>query len=400
MGVWFIKIHVMKIFRKNVNVLLLFVGQLLFFNCSSDKSESPTDDGPPIEETFLTQQELQALSVAGMDASHFENMGKAVERNDYPNIHSILVVKDNELVFERYFPGNDENWGYNLGRVNHTAQTLHDVRSITKSVVATCIGIAIDQGLIQSEDQNIFDFFPNYQEYKTGLRAQITIEDLLIMAAGMQWDETTIPYTNPANPEIQMTNSQDPINFVLSVPVDTAPGQEFIYNGGATQLLAGIVAHVSGMQVDAFAEQHLFGPLGIDNFVWHSYTASDIPAAASGLRLTSRDLMKFGLLYQNEGLWEGERILSVSWVQDAFIKHIDKPLINNAFFGYHFHMPPPFQVRGQTIDYVSAIGNGDQRIFFDKANNLLVITTAGNYNTYIPNNSVALMKNFIYPSFL
>lgn len=166
-------------------IMMLSFLQITFTGCSN--KEDPADPVPPTPvENTLTNQEIKTLNNAQMDESHIEKMVKAVVNQEYPNIHSILIVKDKELVFERYFPGNDQNWGYNMGRVNHTKETLHDIRSITKSVVATCIGIAIDQGLITSVDQNIFDFYPEYDQFKTGLRAQITIKDLLTMTPGLQ----------------------------------------------------------------------------------------------------------------------------------------------------------------------------------------------------------------------
>ncbi|WP_067037621.1 serine hydrolase domain-containing protein [Allomuricauda sp. CP2A] len=388
--------------KKNIGSILL-----LFFLCCSCSSgdgmedTEPSSQEPPVpKESILSDEEIEALGNAGVKQSFIENMVKAVSGQQYPNIHSILIVKDKELVFERYFPGEDQDWGFNLGRVNHTENTLHDVRSISKSVVAACVGIAIDKGLIESVEQKIFDFFPEYNNFNIGLRSEITIKDLLTMTPGMQWDETTIPYTNPANGEIQMTNSEDPVRFVLSVPIESQPGDVFVYNGGATQLLAAIVANASGMQVDQFAEEFLFTPLGIENFVWHHYSKSGIPAAASGLRLRSRDLMKFGLLYHNKGIWEGDRVLSESWIEESFEKHIDKPNQTNGFFGYHFHIHPSFNSNGKTIDHVAAVGNGDQRIYFNEEDDLMVVFTAGNYNQYIPNNSLAVMKNFIYPSFL
>jgi len=386
---------------KSLKILILLIWVTIIINSCSSKDDAPVSrpQPHPVENT-LTSQEIKLLNDAGMDDSDIERMVKAISNQEYPNIHSVLIVKDKELVFERYFPGNDENWGYFMGRVNHTEESLHDVRSITKSVVATCIGMAIDQGLIENVEQNIFDFFPEYDQFSIGLRAQITIKDLLTMTPGMQWDETTIPYTNPANPEIQMTNSEDPIKFVMSIPIENIPGEEFVYNGGATQLLAGIVARASGMEADKYAEKYLFEPLGIENYKWHSYSKSNLPAAASGLRLTSRGLMKFGLLYHSKGMWNDNRILSESWIEESFQKHIDKPNQTNGFFGYHFHIHPTFTSMGKTIQHVAAVGNGDQRIFFNEEDDLMVVITAGNYNDWKTKNSLALLKDFIYPSFL
>lgn len=386
----------MKILR----MLLLSFMLIAFSSCSSEEPPSESKEEPLEENNVLTDTEVQTLENAGIAHSKMENMVNAIANQEYPNIHSVLIVKDKNLVFEKYFPGNDENWGYDLGGVNHSVSTLHDLRSITKSVVATCIGIALKKGEIESLDQNIFDFFPEYQQYNSGQRSQIIIKDLLTMTPGMQWDETNIPYTDPTNPEIQLTNSEDPIAYVLSNPIINTPGEVFKYNGGATQLLAEIIANVSGMEVNKYVEEFLFKPLGIKYFEWHLYPNSSLPAATSGLRLRSRDLMKFGLLYQNKGNWDGDQILPEFWIAESFKKQIEKPAQENGFFGYHFHIPPSFTNIGKTIQHVAALGNGDQRIFFNEEDDLMVVITAGNYNDWKTKNSLALMKDFIYPSML
>ncbi len=382
------KLSFMKYFVLRA-VFFLFV-PLAFSNCNKH-SISNTQPASGIKRV-LTAAEVQALTAAGMDTMPIQLMVKAIVANEYPNIHSVLIAKNNQLVFERYFSGKDEDWGTGFGVVDHSRGTLHDLRSITKSVVSACIGIAMDKGLIQSVDQNIFDFFPEYISYKTGLRAQVTVKDLLIMAGGMQWDEN-ISYTDPANSEIQMTFSPNPVEFVLSRPMVDTPGTVWNYNGGATQLLAGIIKSVSGKEVDAFAAENLFSALGITTFTWHQYGVTGIPAAASGLRLTPGDMIKFGLLYASKGKYNGNQILSSAWVNESFESHISRDM---GGYGYQFWILPSFVSNGHTVDLVSAVGNGDQRIFFDDENHLTVVTTAGNYNQYFQKNSVALMKDFIY----
>lgn len=375
------------------NLILAFM--LVFPSCSNDDGADNPDKG---NTPALNEEERALLASVNMDPDDIEAMLEAIKDQQFPNIHSVLINKDQKLVLEKYFRGNDQDWGSGLGIVQHSKFTLHDVRSISKSIVATCIGIAMDQGLIESVDQNIFDFFPDYEQYKTGLRADITIWHLLTMTPGFEWDEK-IPYTNPLNSEIQMTNSSDPIEFVLGSPMLETPGDVFNYGGGATQLLAAIVKEATGKHVDEFASKYLFQPLGINTFVWHKYSKSGIPAAASGLRLRSGDLMKIAMLFQNRGVWEGNRIISKAWIEDSFAPHVPKEN-PGAFFGYHWHVLPSFVVSGKTIELVAGLGNGDQRIFFDKENDLVVVVTAGNYNLYVPNNALALTKQFIYPSFL
>ena len=125
-------------------------------------------------------------------------------------------------------------------------------------------------------------------------------------------------------------------HFVLGMPMEQPPGEVFEYNGGATQLLASIIERASGQGIAAFAEKNLFEPLGIEVFEWNRYPPSQIAAAPSGLRLRSKDMMKFGLLYQNHGIWEGQQLLPAQWVEETFKAHVEKPGQPGAYLGINF----------------------------------------------------------------
>ncbi|HZY81578.1 MAG TPA: serine hydrolase [Cyclobacteriaceae bacterium] len=325
------------------------------------------------------------------DTATLQKMTTAIRNNEYSNVHSVLIAREGKLVYEEYFKGKDENWGDPIGEVTFNSETLHDIRSISKSVVSACVGIAIAQGKLKDVNQSVFDFFPEFEKYKTGDRAKLTLEHLLTMSSGLHWNED-VPYDNPENSEVLMANASNPVEFVLSREMDTIPGVVWKYNGGTTQLLAAIIRKVSGKDVDEFAKENLFGPLGISNFEWIHYPATTMPAAASGVRLRPYDLLKFGLLYYNGGSWNGKQILSKEWVDASFTKHVNRG--EDGGYGYQFWMwndPYPMVV---------AVGNGDQRIFFNKELNLVVVTTAGNYNKWdIPNHPGKLLQDFIYPAF-
>ena len=185
---------------------------------------------------------------------------------------------------------------------------------------------------------------------------------------------------------------------MLGMPMEQPPGEVFEYNGGATQLLASIIERASGQGIAAFAEKNLFEPLGIEVFEWNRYPPSQIAAAPSGLRLRSKDMMKFGLLYQNHGIWEGQQLLPAQWVEETFKAHVEKPGQPGAYYRYQFHVLPEFSLSGKRYKLKAAIGNGDQRIYFDEENDIMVVITAGNYNNWQTKNSLGLLKAFIYPS--
>ncbi|MFN2439452.1 MAG: serine hydrolase domain-containing protein [Chitinophagaceae bacterium] len=371
----------------------LFISLLVQISCSQPRK---------INTRPKTIDDIQTSSLAneGIDTTTINKLVAEIEKGIYPNIHSLLIARNNKLVYEKYWGGKDESWGRDLGLVQSGHDSLHDIRSISKSIVSACIGIALQQGKIKSVDQKVFDFFPDHAKLDTGIKSSLTLKHLLTMTSGLVWNED-IPYNNPENSEIQMIRSRDAVEFVLSRPMEHAPGKVWKYNGGTTQLLASIIEKTTGQKVDAFANQYLFQPLAIKNFQWAKYPGTVLPAAASGLRLSSRNLLKFGLLYFNEGQWNSQQIIPAKWVAESFEPHVNRGIgVNRGAgkYGYQFWMWSD-TIMNKPLQMVAAIGNGDQRIYFDKQNRLLVVITAGNYNKWdIKNNSYAMLKDYIYPA--
>jgi CubicO group peptidase (beta-lactamase class C family) len=340
---------------------------------------------------------LASMADAGFDSSIINKIDTAITNGTYPNIHSLLIVRNNKLVYEKYWPGKDQRWGNYLGIKMHGKDSLHDIRSISKSIVSACIGIAIEQGKIKSVDQKVFDFFPEYAKLDTGLISALTIGHLLSMSSGLVWNED-IPYDNPENSEIRMTNSPNQVEYVLSQPMEFPPGQVWKYNGGTTQLLAAIVEKTTGKKIEEFAKEYLFHPLGITSFEWVKYDGTDLAAAASGLRLRSRDLLKFGLLYYNDGQYKDTQIVSKKWVEESFQSHVQRP--GGGSYGYQFWLWQD-TINNKPLSMVACVGNGDQRILFDKKNDLLIVINAGNYNKWdIEKNAYALVKDYVYPALI
>jgi CubicO group peptidase (beta-lactamase class C family) len=338
---------------------------------------------------------VSTLSEAGMKEAVINEIIDSINSGFYPNRHSLLIYKNDKLVSENYFTGQDYNWGRDIGIVKHSDTVLHDMRSVSKSVVSACIGIAIAQGKIKGVDQPIFDFFEDYNQFNNEGRDKLTIKHLLTMTSGLEWNED-VPYDNPENSEIQMINSGDGIGFVLSRELIVKPGSVWTYNGGTTELLAEIIYRVSGKNIHEFAKKFLFQPIGIANSEWTISPSTNSPSAASGLRLTSKDMLKFGILYHNDGKWGTKQIVPKEWVNESLMSNIGRP--DGGGYGYQFWIFDYF-IQGKKLTIPAAVGNGDQRIYFDKTNGLLIVTTAGNYNMWdIENNASAVLKK-IYTSF-
>jgi CubicO group peptidase (beta-lactamase class C family) len=368
--------------------LLLLLCLLYFPGCSRKAADQFLSDNEGISVATLREAQVDSTVISAVDT--------AVSNGTFPNIHSLLVAKDTLLIFEKYWSGKDEVWGTSVGVVPHSKDSLHDIRSISKSVVSACVGIALEQGKIKSVHQKVFDFFPEHARLDTGRKSLLTIEHLLTMSSGFKWNED-VPYTDPENSEVKMINSGNPIEFVLSQPMEHSPGQQWQYNGGTTQLLAAIIEKTSGQKVAEFADKNLFQPLGISNFEWVKYPGIEEYAAASGLRLRSRDLLKFGLLYLKDGRWHGKQLIPEKWVEASIKPNLRMDEFTS--YGYQFWLWED-QIMGKKTTIIACVGNGDQRIFIDKQNNVVTVVTAGNYNLWdIENDAGALVRQYVYSSF-
>ena len=129
------------------------------------------------------------------------------------NVHGVVIVRGGKLVFEQYFAGYDEPWGGSSGRYEFDATTLHDLRSVTKSIISLLLGIALDRNLIASLDEPITKYFPEYADVKAPGWDKITLRHLLKMSSGLQWDEN-LPW-NDKNDEWHLVNDADPLRYVF-----------------------------------------------------------------------------------------------------------------------------------------------------------------------------------------
>jgi CubicO group peptidase (beta-lactamase class C family) len=337
------------------------------------------------------------------DSDIIQSMETAIGKGVYPNIHSILISRDGNLVYEKYWPGRDKKAGVDLGVIAHGRDSLHGQQSVTKSFVSACVGIALEQGKIKNIHQKIFDFFPEYARQDTGIKSGITIRDLLTMTSGLTWNEED--YNDPANDENQMEINPDPLGYVLSRPMVYVPGKIFTYNGGATQLLAAIVQKATGQRIDSFANEFLFLPLGISEFNWTTTINSNLPDACSGLYIKSADMLRFGLLYLHDGKWKTNQILPAHWVKESLTPYItvdDDAAGDFGVFEYGFlWWLKTDTIMNRQIPMAECEGNGGQRIFVDKTNKIVVVFTGGNYRNprtfLIP---FHILTKYIYPAVL
>ena len=338
--------------------------------------------------------ELADPGDVGMNTESIAGISDRVRSNPSINIHSVLIVKDDKLVFEDYFSGTDEDWGNDLGVVDFDRDTLHDLRSVSKSITSALVGIAIGEGRIPGVDANVLQLFPQYFEQIAADKRSLTLHHILTMSAGLDWFEPG-DYTNPGNDEIRMTNSPDPVAFTLGRSLRTEPGETFQYNGGLPTLLGQLLEDAYGMRGDAILKEKLLDPLGIDQFDFRA-NQSGLLAYASGLRLTPRDMAKIGTLYVNEGRWRGKQVIPKEWVEASLTPYLPSSFTQG--YGYQWWFMR-FDSEDESIMVPTALGNGGQNIFILRPYRTVVVITAGNYNERdVELRGDQILTEYVFPS--
>jgi CubicO group peptidase (beta-lactamase class C family) len=352
---------------------LLMSALALLALCSVAAAQEAPSCGTPIANGDgwpLARPESVAL-----DSAQLCKLDKFIGQWKDANIHAVVVARAGKLVMERYYTGADERWGTPLGNVTYGPDVKHDLRSISKSVTSLLVGIALGQGRFPDLDSPLFDQFPEYASLRNADNSQITFRHLLTMSSGLKWDES-LPYSNPANSERQMTSAADPVRYVLEQPMIAPPGSVYNYNGGNTTLLGAVLAKVTGKRLDDYAKTNLFGPLGITDFEWVSLPSNGQPAAASGLRLRPRDSAKLGQLMIADGVWNDTQVLPPGWTGSSM-----KPRINGEglyYYGYQWWLGRT--MRGdKSIHWAAGVGWGGQRLYAVPDLDLVVMINSGHY---------------------
>jgi CubicO group peptidase (beta-lactamase class C family) len=325
---------------------------------------------------------LLAGPALGADAAKLEALRARIASGEIQGVHSVIVVQHGKTLAEWYFPGEDERYGDKLGRIEFKPETLHDVRSVSKSVVSILFGIAMADGDIKGGlDTPVLDFFPEYKDLRTPQRMKITLRRVLSMTLGVRWDEDSFPYSDPRNSEIAMDMSPDRLRYVLEQDIAAEPGSTFRYSSGGVELAGAILARATKTPLKAYAQKKLFAPLGITAWDWTS-DDKGVPYAASGLRLTPRDMVKIGRMMLAGGVWNGRQIVPKPWVETSTAKHaqVDPDPACGTRYGFYWWEGPGCAA-SPPAPWYAAIGNGGQRIWVVPSRDLIVVSTMGLYNT-------------------
>ena len=294
----------------------------------------------------------------GLSETAFDDLDQRIRNGDFGYVDRLVVVRDGQLVVDARYDNDyktissgarsyigcgygcaDPSWDHQYNYLHpdwhpyFQGRDVHTLQSVTKSVSATLIGIAIERGSIAGVETRFLPYLSDYD--LTAVEDDLhraTLKDLLTMRTGIEWHELDRPIDD-TNTTGQLENSADWIQFTLDQPMDSEPGEKWVYNSGGSQFMAAILQSATGMRMDQFAEEYLFGPLGIDDYHWKQ-TPRGLPDALGGLYLEARDLARIGYLYLRDGVWEGARLLPEGWAAEATARHVSDP-----GYGYQWWRP-------------------------------------------------------------
>ena len=332
-------------------------------------------------EKIADRWETTSITDANVDRDIINEMMLDVLTGNDRNVHSILIVKDGKLVFEEYFYGYDR-------------EKSHFLASVSKSITSILVGIAIEQHPKASEKTMAYEFFPSYTHTKwVDQKYPITLQHVLTMSAGLEWDSGKYSRRDPRHTTHQMYDSDDPIKFVLDRSLVEEPGAKFYYNSGLTILLGEIVKHLSGLSIDDFSGQYLFSPLGISNYHWDKFADGRVQTDG-GLHLRPRDMAKIGYMILNGGNWQGKQVVSKAWVIESTKEQIDAL---GTGYGYQWWTGKTANY-DQPIDVLFASGHGGQKIFIIPEYDLVVVFTSKVFNPKGHNSPEGFLLRYILPA--
>lgn len=371
--------------RHTQRIMFAVLASLLIVACGGGSSGG---NGPAPREPVVYNYSVPAdigdgwqvadLADEGFDTQLILDMMDRVVNEEYAGIDSVAIVRNNRLLL--YWFANRQLDNFDAW-ISNTDRERHVLHSTSKSFTSALVGIAIDQGFIASTQVSFYDLFdyPDYDNWDPR-KADMTLEDALTMRLGLEWDEWSLPYTDPNNDLVALNNRNiDWAKALLDLPMVSDPGTEFRYNTAATTAIGQAVQNATGMPLADFANQNLFYPMQITNAEW-GRTPTNLPVGGSGLFLGTRDLAKFGQLYLDNGSWQGQQLISANWIADSVVRRVDISswATYSEAYGFQWWLDD-FSYRGQLVDAWITSGYGGQYLFVVPSVDLVVAFTGHNY---------------------
>ncbi len=340
-----------------------------------------------------------------------DSINSEIIDGDYGLIDRFMVIQNDELLADYNYEQDYEtivqkydttNHQYNFNSIvwhpYYKKSGLHTLQSVTKSITSILFGIALDLNKEYDVSNKAMPLLNDTDIVLKDERKQnITIENLLTMRSGLQWNEET-DHNDTKNDCFLLESSDNWIEYVLSKPMDTIPGTRFVYNGGGTVLLGKIIRSITGKRIDNWAEEKLFEPLGITDFYWKETPDGEIDTEG-GLYLKAEDLAKIGSLFLNKGKWNDKQIVSESWVTTStspLIKDVKPEWRPDMGYGYQWWIPE-YTSDGKTSIYAGN-GYGGQYLMIAPEYNLIIIFNGWNIDNEPEKSTWRVLQDRIIPT--
>ncbi|MFY1047393.1 serine hydrolase domain-containing protein [Chryseobacterium sp. GP-SGM7] len=340
-----------------------------------------------ISEEQIAIQKIQPNSGWKVSTEKFNEekiraLNKKVAENRFREISGIVVIKNGKLLVEEYFNG-------------YNRDSLNDTRSVGKSFSSALMGIAIKDGYIKNENQDLKNFynlksFSNYSSKKDS----VTIKNLLTMSSAFEGNDQD--QESPGNEE-NMYPTENWIKFVLDLPMnENKIGKNWNYFTAGVVLTGDILDKYVPKGLENYADKKLFQPLGITNYKWQ-FTPQKKPSLAGGLRMTALDFAKFGQLYKNKGVWNGKDILDNNWVKKTFTNYFSD---EKDFEGYgYLFWRKVYKVVDKSFESYQCNGNGGNKIVIFTEIPLVIVITARAYNKpYSHSQADKMIEEYLLPA--
>ena len=385
----------MKTLNNKIKILpFIVLLTIVVIGCESKNKKKESTS-----KTISVQKDISAVA---------DSINMEINNGEYGLIDRFMVIHDEELIADFKYEQDYESIAQNYDTINHQynynhpnwhpyyKQTeLHTLQSVTKSVTSILLGIALDLNDSYNTETKVMPFFKDYEIDSKDIRKnEITIEDLLSMRSGLEWNEDD--YTDPKNDCDLLEKSDEWIQYILNKPTDTIPGTKFEYNSGASVLLGKITRSITGKRIDKWAEEKLFEPLGITDYYWKETPDGEIDTEG-GLFLKTEDLAKIGTLFLNKGKWNNKQIVSENWVSSSInpiVDSVDPENESETGYGYQWWIPQHKNGKSQIF---AGIGYGGQYLMVAPEYNLIIVFNGWNINDKPEKSTRKVLQDRIIP---
>jgi CubicO group peptidase (beta-lactamase class C family) len=331
---------------KTEKVLLISISTaILITGCMKNENLQIPYQGFTPEETG-DGWEISSPSSQGFDALALEKVYRTLSNEEqYPNLRSLLVIRNDKLVGEAYFKDHQDR------------ERIHAVMSVTKSITSLVAGIAFDRGYLASVDESLYEFIPELLDGDPHKRG-ITIHQILTMETGLEFD-------NDIHTGEMIYCNGSSLEYILSKPMVFEPGTDWYYGDGNPQVMSGIITRVSGQTMEELAREFLFKPLGIQQYYWETHR-DGLTLGGMGLWLKPRDMAKIGKLVLKGGNWEGMQVISNEWVSASTVRQA-----THRDYGYYW-------LTSENNSFWAS-GKGGQIIWVCREKQIVVVVTSDSF---------------------